>query len=164
MNNNYINYLIRKYLNKGIVIDTNLFILYLIGIYDRNLISEFKRTRAYSVNDFYILHKLVLNFREVITTPNVLTEVSNLLESLNRNKDYKLFQFLHKSLMSLKEEYIESMKVMETVCFQKFGLTDSTLSFLAENKFLILTDDLPFYHYLETQKLPAINFNHLRLL
>jgi hypothetical protein len=161
LSNHYIDYLLRNYITKGIVIDTNLFILYLIGNYDSKIISKFKRTESYSVEDFYILRRFILSFRKAIITPNIMTEVSNLLESLNRRNNYQLFLFFHKLLKSLKEEYIESVKAAEIACFQKFGLTDSSIYFLAK-EFLILTDDLPFYHYLETQKLQAINFNHLR--
>lgn len=162
MNKQYFSYLIRNYHNKGLVIDTNLFILYLIGKYDKTIISKFKRTVEYSSEDFDILKRFVDPFRRVITTPNIITEVTNIVESLNRSEEYRLFKFLHKSLMSLREEYIASLKVTQTTCFEKFGLTDSTIFFLAKNGLLILTADMPFYHYLVSQKMPAINFNHLR--
>jgi hypothetical protein len=50
--NDYLLSLANKYKKTGILIDANLFLLYLIGSIDSSLISKFKRTSDFSVDDF----------------------------------------------------------------------------------------------------------------
>jgi hypothetical protein len=48
-------------------------------------------------------------------------------------------------------------------CFSLLGLADTvSLEITRNSGGLILTDDLPFYRYLEQNRLPALNFNHIR--
>lgn len=48
------------------------------------------------------------------------------------------------------------------VILTKFGLIDASIYSLSRKSILILTDDFPLYSYLVHNKLPAINFNHIR--
>ena len=73
----YINELVSRYQNKGLLIDTNLLLLYFIGNYDPNRIPGFKRTMAFTVDEFWLLIGFLGVFDKLVTTPNVLTEVSN---------------------------------------------------------------------------------------
>ena len=70
--------LINRHCASGLLVDTNLLLLYLIGRTNRNRISKFKRTQAYTIEDFDLLHRFMAEFKTLITTPHVLTEVSNL--------------------------------------------------------------------------------------
>ncbi len=38
-----------------VLVDTNLLLLYVVGVHDRDLIPRFKRTAAFTVQDFGIL-------------------------------------------------------------------------------------------------------------
>jgi hypothetical protein len=58
-----------KYKSKGILIDTNLLLLLLVGFYDENLIAKFKRTSKYSKEDFQIIRNFILHFEKIIITP-----------------------------------------------------------------------------------------------
>ena len=64
---------------KIIVIDTIPLLLFLIGTYDTNLISKFKRLKTYnySVKNFTILKQFLAHAQIIIVTPGVLCEVSN---------------------------------------------------------------------------------------
>ena len=70
--------LIGLYKAKGLLIDTNLLLLYFIGTYDPDRIPRFKRTMSFTVDEFLLLDAIFTNFDKVITTPNILTEISNL--------------------------------------------------------------------------------------
>ena len=55
----HIRELIARYSRKGILIDTNILLLYFIGSFDPGLISSFKRTARFSVEDYETLLILV---------------------------------------------------------------------------------------------------------
>jgi hypothetical protein len=97
-----------------------------------------------------------------VTTPHVLTEVSN-LATLKPPELPALRAELEMVAKRTQEVYEESTKVVTDPAFQKFGLTDAAIRRVAERPMLVLTDDLPLYHYLSTAGLDAINFNHIRL-
>ncbi len=79
---NYFEEIIGSYRNKGILIDTNLLLLYFIGKYNKSLIQYFKRTQKYVIEDYELSTSVIKFFTRIITTPNILTEVSNLSGNL----------------------------------------------------------------------------------
>lgn len=54
--------LLSKYYTKGILIDTNILLLYLIGRVNRERIPKFKRTVQFTPEDYDILLELVSKF------------------------------------------------------------------------------------------------------
>lgn len=62
----------------GVLIDSNLLLLLFIGGYDRKQIQINKRLKAFAEEDFDVLVGFLSQFSQLITTPNTLTEVSNL--------------------------------------------------------------------------------------
>lgn len=51
----FISGLISKHRENGVLIDSNLLLLLLVGMFDRNLIERIKRLNKYSVRDFDLL-------------------------------------------------------------------------------------------------------------
>lgn len=149
---------------KGIVVDTNLFLVYLVGCADSRLLSKFKRTNSYNEQDFESLLSALNNFTTIVTTPHVLTEVTDLLDNFNQQYDNVFFLLLEKLLGVIEEKTEPSIKLIQDKPqrFYKFGLCDSALAVLAQDNYLVLTDDFKLYGYLESQSLPAVNFNHIR--
>jgi hypothetical protein len=158
---NYLESLIIQHRRKGIVVDTNLLLLFLIGSFDKEYIYKFKRTQSYAIKDFEILSYFLNNFI-IIINPNIITEITNLSDNLNKQTDYKLFHFFKSTLSSCTESYCKTSTVMNNNAFLKFGLTDSTVYDLADKGFLVLTDDFPLYGYLINTGKTVINFNHIR--
>lgn len=149
----------------GLILDTNLLVLYIVGIHDSERIELFKRTRAYSIDDFELLVNVINYFGGFTTTPNVLTEVSNLIEGFNYNNIPLLNTLGSSEIGLLDEHYVESKRVMDEdydKAFTKFGLSDAVLYSLARRNYLILTDDLDLCAYLQNKQLSALNFNNLR--
>jgi len=147
---------------EGVVIDTNLLLLLLVGIYDKNLINDFKRTQKYDIDDFERLI-LIVSYCEnrIYTTPNILTEITNLSDGIN--KDNKFFAFIHKFLEQFMEVANSSHSIISNnlKIFLKLGLADASIADISSEKILVLTDDLDLYHFLSQSK-PTINYNHLR--
>jgi hypothetical protein len=156
--------LFAKYRNKGILIDTNIFLLYLVGSVNRERISKFKRTMQFEAEDYNVLLQIVSNFTEIITTPNILTEVNSLANQLGEPERSKCCQLFAILITQVKEEYLNSNDVAQQFFFAKFGLTDSGITQLAKDKYLVLTDDFKLAYFLLAQGIDTINFNHLRNL
>ncbi len=147
----------------GLVIDTNLLLLYLVGLHDPDRIETFKRTRAYSVDDFDLLIYIISRFGGFSTTPNIMTEVSNLIEGVEYD-DVPLLTVLRDKVIYQEEHYIASRIILsnEDETFLKFGVSDTVLYRLAQANYLILTVDSSLCAFLQNKDLPALNFNHLR--
>jgi len=152
----------QKYRNGRLIVDANLLLLYLVGNFNAKKINTFKRTQNYTYDDYLMLRKFVGFFTKVVTTPNILTEVSNLSFPLNKQNEYKVFPAFRSIIQSLTEEFVESLAASEALEFTKFGLTDAVIAELAKKDHLILTDDFPLYNYLQLNQIDVINFNHIR--
>lgn len=100
----------------------------------------------------------------MVTTPNILTEVSNLLEGYSY-KGQQALTILERFATGTKEISHESSSTMNLhpKSYLKFGLSDAVIHRIAEENYLVLTDDLNFCAYLQGQGLLAINFTNLRI-
>lgn len=89
----YLGQLIHQYSRQGVIVDTNVLLLFFVGKYEPLLIAKHKRTRQYSIEDFQILEKFLKLFQNrIITTPNILTEASNLLGDCNSSDQVQLWK------------------------------------------------------------------------
>jgi hypothetical protein len=149
--------------SKGLLIDTNLLVLLVVGALNPDQISVYKRTNQYSSEDYQLLLSFVDRFRVVATTPNILTEASNLLEGY-AYRGQQAFTLLERVAQVTHEIFYDSLPTMMSYSrsYLKFGLSDATIHRVAEDNYLVLTDDLNFCAYLQGQGLIAINFNNLR--
>ncbi len=160
----YIAALIARYRTKGILIDTDLLLLYFVGSYDPAWIGRFKRTITFTPEDFEQLAALIHYFEIVMTTPNVLTEVSNLSNQLPAQVRGLYFQVFGQLTSQFQETYLPSERICGQPPFLRFGLTDAGIIALAPGKYLILTDDFPLANFLQSTDVDVINFNHIRPL
>jgi len=136
--------------------------LLFVGQYDPTRIEKFKRTDQFTIGDFELLADYIEQFKEVITTPSILTEVSNLLGQLPENLRYYFWQHFARGLKNLHEHYTPSQELGDQNAFPKFGLTDTAILDAASGRYLVLTDDFRLTQYLTGQNIDVINFNHLR--
>ena len=145
-----INTFITKFKERGILIDTNLLILLLVGSYDEDKILSFKRTQNYTIEDYEYLKVFLARFENHLYTPNILIVITNLTDSINTEPQYLFFQHIQRVLSVFKEDIVSSDEIMQLKSFLKFGLTDAVNCQLSD-KYLILTDDLRLYLYLANQ-------------
>jgi hypothetical protein len=158
---NQVELLVEKHRANGLLIDTNILLVLLVGRTNRQRIPQCKRTRSYTVDEYELLEGLVSQFQMVITTPHLLTEVSNLdpLDGKERVKFQKLYR---QWVASAQEFYDESRSLTADLEFDRLGLADIAISFVARKGMLVLTDDLALYGTLLARGIDAINFNHIR--
>lgn len=146
------------------LIDTNLLLLLLIGSLNPSLIRKEKITanQGFDEGDFNQLRDFAVTFQRLVTTPHILTEVSNHTDKIKDANHGKFFQqFI--SLIGKLDEYSEASKLLaKTETFARFGLTDTAISHLANESILVLTIDFPLAGYLHKKGVNVINFNKVR--
>ena len=64
--------LLEKHRGQGVLIDTNLLVLLLVGMVSRKRIATWKRTSGFNSDDYDLLVRLVQWFGKLIATPHVL--------------------------------------------------------------------------------------------
>src|SRR5258708_19483652 len=64
----------------GLLVDTNLLVLFIVGAVNLDRIESFKRTRQYSKTDCQLLLRVIDGFTPLYTLAHVMAEVSNLTD------------------------------------------------------------------------------------
>jgi rRNA-processing protein FCF1 len=153
--------LIEKHRSKGVLVDTNLLVLYLVGKVNRNRIRESKRTEAYTIEDFDLLEKLISWLGGLVSTPHVLAQVSDLTDLKGKESTAARGQF-----RNLVEEVEERQEAGRTIvadqCFERLGFTDAAIATLCRNNVLVLTADFDLWDTLTRRGIEVVNFHHIR--
>jgi len=155
--------LLERYRPQGILVDTNILLLFFVGAYRRSLISSFKRTNnRFSPEDFDILYKVLKYFAKIVTTPHILAEVNSLCGQIRGPDCEEFFRAFSQRITTLSEEYVPSDRAAAIDCFPRFGLTDTVTILLGSRNYLVLTDDHKLAGFLVSRSVDVVNFNHLR--
>jgi predicted nucleic acid-binding protein len=153
--------LVNKHRAHGLLIDTNLFLLYLVGLTSEHRIAKFNRTQRFTIQDFRILTQFVNQFRTIVTTPHILTEISNLANL--RQPELQLLRSRFRAVVEKTNEIqAASRELMADDAFPSLGLTDAAIIAAAKQNMLVLTDDAELFRALRLRDFAAINFNHIQ--
>lgn len=146
----------------GLLIDTNLLVLFTVGRVNPARISSFKRTSRYDRDAFELLVRWMGEFKEIYTVAHVMAEVSNLTD-LSGQERLLARRILASKIAVLHEPHVSSRQAAGNPPYERLGLVDSAISIVArEQKCTVLTDDLDLYGSLMKERLPVVNFTHLR--
>lgn len=166
-----IGYFVGQRRPEGIILDTNVLVLLLIGTYDPSFIEKCGITsnQSYDCTDYDLLKKIIAYFKKIVITPQVIAELSNLSTS-SRSKMYgkdlhKYFGVVLHFLETAEENHLKISELLdkEVKIVSTFGLTDLTmLQISRDTNMPILTDDAPFYAYAISQRAPMIQFQHIK--
>ena len=154
--------LVQTHGRKGVLVDTGVLLLYVVGTCDRKQITSYKRTNTFAEEDYDTLVDILRSCGTMVTTPNILTEVSNLLKQGNTHMRELRFKSFAKTIGSSEERYEESVRLSHMPEFRRFGLADASIYEVACAGYLVLTVDSRLADYLLRKGLGAINFNHIR--
>jgi hypothetical protein len=154
--------LFTSYRRRGLVVDSNILLLYFVGLCDPKLISGFKRTSQFVVEDFDLLLRVFGFFEKIVTTPNILTEVNNLAGQLHYKAARLWRAQFQQQVKDLIEMFVPSAHASSTPAFLGIGLTDAGIATVSKDQFLVLTDDLKLFLALQSAGVDAVNFNHFR--
>lgn len=147
----------------SILVDTNLFLLLVVGGVNRNYITSHKRTRIFTPEDFDLLMANLSSFQTIWITSHCLAEVSNLLKQTDSRKQNELLMGLTQVCDSVKESHINKNVVFADNHYLKLGIADT--GFLQKSKRVScsLTVDHDLHLSLLNLGRKVINFNHLRM-
>jgi hypothetical protein len=154
--------LFAKYRQAGILIDTNILLLYIVGLTNRERVSKFKRTQQFTSEDFNLLSQILKSFQRIVTTPGILTEVNSLANQLGEPERSKCLQIFGREIGRFQEIYEPSQNISQLSDFQIFGLTDCNILHIAKESYLVLTDDLRLAATLQRKGIDTVNFNNVR--
>jgi hypothetical protein len=155
--------LITKHRAKGVLVDTNLLVLLLVGTVNRQRILNFKRTGDFTPEDYDLLVRLVVWFGKIFSTPHVLSQVSDLTDLTGH--ELTAVRAIFKALVEqIEEEYDVSQTLMKDPLYQRFGLTDSAIGAVCCRGILVVTTDSRLHVALQERNIDALNFNHIRPL
>ena len=145
----------------GLLIDTNLLVLYAVGTVNRGRIETFKRTSKYKSGDYDLLVRVLGNFKTWYTVAHVLAEVSNLID-LSGPERLQARLILKATISLLDEASLPSKRATEHPLYQDLGLVDAAIGTVARaNSCAVLTDDLDLYLRLSHDNVRVFNFTHL---
>jgi hypothetical protein len=153
--------LIEKHRANGVLIDTNLLVLYLVGTVNRQRIVNFKRTGNFAVEDYDLLVHLISWFGKLIATPHVLSQVSDLTDLAGDELTAvrSLFRLL---VEQIEERYDASRIIVGDPAFNRLGLTDAAVATVSARGILVLTTDIQLQLALQERDIDVLNFNHVR--
>jgi rRNA-processing protein FCF1 len=146
----------------GLLIGTNLLVLFAVGRVNRNRIQDFKRTSGYDHEDYDLLVRTMERFGKLFTVAHVMAEVSNLIDLAGR-EGLQARRVLAATIAILHEPHVPSLQAAGGSYYEAPGLADSAISIAArEKKCSVLTDDLDLYRSLAKEGLPVVKVSHLR--
>ena len=136
--------------SRRLALDANLLILWVTGLHNRDDVGRTKRTSAYHPEQFDQLDSLLVPYIEsplgqIVVTPNVVTECSNLLDD-SRPKDGKsprgqVLKELIAEKAVVVEDYVPSAKAMSLDEYRYLGVSDCALLSLVDEETSLLTED-----------------------
>lgn len=159
----YIEFLAYKHHSNGVIIDTNIMLVYIVGHYDINYISQFERTKDYCADDYKNMDYVLSHFGKKVITTHILAELSNLSKQAWKDKKLDYFNVFGKLLEKTNEHCINKDILLNLPLLPKLGVTDlGIIEAAKEFGCLIFTDDFPMSGYASKQGIDVLNFNHIR--
>jgi hypothetical protein len=154
----------RQYRQRGVIVDTNLLLLLLVGSVNLELILKFDRTqsRGFTVGDFTTLVDFLAQFETVVTTSHILTETCNFLFQIKGDYGRMAALAFARLVAEFRERRPESRRLVAAKSFLTFGLTDAAILDVKPGRHLVVTVDAKLVNRLCSNGVAAVNFNHLR--
>ena len=162
-----------KYSGTALLPDANLLVFYFVGCVAPNTIGNHPRTSGFTERDFLLLAQVIHEFQKrgrVLTTPHILTEVSNLLRQGKLPGDFygahleSFVELFRSHIMEARwtEEHIPARDLVQSHTFRRHGLTDAAIAHLSPKKTLVLSTDGGLVRDLTAKNLDAIWFDDMR--
>lgn len=148
---------------RRVVLDANMLVLLAYGTIDRNALGRKRRVRAYMPEDIDIVHSVIARFSQMVVTPNVVTECSDLMpDKGDKAEKTWLRLFLQASPEVSIEEYVPSRTIADRDEYLWLGIADCSLLSLIDSDTVLFTADGRLHDVAARINPLCINFNHLR--
>ena len=148
----------------SVLIDTNLLLLLIVGLYDKKLISVHKRTNNNFVpEDFDLLVESIDGYNILWVTSHCLAEVSNLIMQTNEKKAKELMAYFSNFIAKAKESHIPKEIIFKNGISTRLGVSDTGLIIKSKRVTCVFTVDFDLYKEISNRGYKVVNFNHLRM-
>ena len=147
---------------RSILLDTNLLVLLIVGLYNKKVIENHKRTRTFTEKDFDLLINHIGRYDVLWVTSHCIAEASNLLKQTNENQAKELLFVLGAFLADKKESHVSQKVIFESIYSMRLGVADTGIIIKSKRVDCVLTVDLDLYIEISRLGYEVINFNHLR--
>ena len=150
------------------IVDANLLLLLLAGSCDVRSLGRKKFVKDYRVEDFRMLCNILSGFNELVVTPNVVTECSNLLcgrdgHGKNEPEARALAALLSSGrLRRIEERYVESRAAVSRREYSFLGVADCSLLALVDAEHVLVTADGSLARAAQLINPVCVNFNYVR--
>lgn len=155
----------QKYRSTGVMLDTNLLLLYVFSRFSRDMIGV-GRLAAYDSDSADLLLQYLARFEHILTTAHVLAETSNLARQMVKGRKWQAMCEAVFPLFCLPEpsglkQVGVTTETLDPRNFSLLGLTDAALAQSA-GAHLLLTADFDLYCTVVSVGNDAVNFTHMR--
>lgn len=147
---------------RSVLIDTNILLLLIVGMYDKQLIEQHKRTNTFVIEDYDLLTEYIGQYQTWWVTSHSLAEVSNLLRQTHKQQIKGLMLCFSDLCTVLKESHIGKNALFRDNLYIRLGITDTGIVLKAKTVSCVLTVDFGLYNELLQKGYYSVNFNHLR--
>ena len=144
----------------SVVLDANLLVLLTVGTASKTYIARHKRLPAYTLRDYDLLLELLSSAKQVIVTPNTVTEASNLVRQIGGPPRAHIAEVFRRFLHTVQEKYVASQHAAASTAYVRLGIADAALLHNDFAEYVLLTADLDLYLEAARQGRQTIDFNH----
>lgn len=148
--------------SRSVLLDTNLLLVFVVGLYSPAYVSRHKNTRDYTAEDFFRLRKVVDTYPDRLTTPHILAEVSNLLAQSKRPARDDLFKTFAQVIDDFDERPVAARRIAANDRFVDFGLTELGILEATGPNCVVLTADSRLADFLARSNLSVLDYQTLR--
>lgn len=134
MNLSEVDRLVQEYRGRGVFLDTNLLLLFVVGLRSSERVRSHRRLQRFTPDDAEALYRFCGLFSRIVTMPHVLTQTSDLLRD-----DEQLY--LKQVIDLAQEEFVPSREVATMHQYPYLGLADAAILARIAGAFLVLSDD-----------------------
>jgi hypothetical protein len=143
---------------RDVIIDTNIFILFLTGQINENRIKNYTRNSLYTKEDYYLLLNILSTYDRIITSPNILTETDNILNRITVEDKYKYLILVKTIYKQTIEKYIKTESISQNWFFDTLGITDSAILMMAKESDLLISGDSCLCDYAKSLNIKTLDF------
>lgn len=143
---------------RDVLVDSNVLVLFLAGKINAGRIGQYCRNNLYGKDDYEYLVTLIGAYDRIVTCPNVLTEVDNLLNGITGDDKYEYLKLTKAIYQSSIEKYIASLQASQNSYFDDLGLADSVVLLMAQECDLLISADSRLCDYAKAFGMKVFDF------
>lgn len=157
-----------SHMPRRVVLDANLLLVAVIGRDHADKLGSLKHVKEYMPADYPLLRQMVSQYDQIVLTPNVMTECSDLLKDSAVEQDAKsclrelaIWSGAKKSRLVV-EDYVPSAIAATMNQYSYLGIADCALLSLVDQSTALVTVDHKLAAAAAERNPASVNFNYLR--